>query len=330
MLERPSASALWESAWSVVNAEGDHRRHARGDYVESLHSVLCLTDPRQRWVLSRRPTLNPAFALAEVIWILRGRNDAAFLNSWNAALPRFAGDVDIYYGAYGERVRSRFDFDQLEQAASALDGSPEQRQVVLQIWDPRTDFPSSDGRSRARDIPCNIVAMLKVVGGRLEWTQVMRSNDLVMGLPYNLVQWTTMQEVLAGWLGLEVGSYFHIADSLHVYDRDRDGFNAKIVAPETHPTATDLRLSKPESDRVFESLESFVDRIRVADDREAISDAMVDIQVAGYADWVSVFVAERLRRIGAVEDVPGVLEGISDPQLRAVARNWHEERRPRA
>lgn len=47
----------------------------------------------------------------------------------------------------------------------------------------------------------------------------MRSNDVHRGLPYNVVQFTTLQEVMAGWLGLEVGGYHHWSDSLHLYRR---------------------------------------------------------------------------------------------------------------
>ena len=48
----------------------------------------------------------------------------------------------------------------------------------------------------------------------------MRSNDIFRGLPYNFVQFTSMQEILAGWLKINVGSYNHVSDSLHIYERD--------------------------------------------------------------------------------------------------------------
>ena len=62
--------------------------------------------------------------------------------------------------------------------------------------------------------------MLKVRDGALEWTQILRSNDVFRGLPYNFVQFTMMQEIMAGWLNLRVGSYNQLSDSLHIYDSD--------------------------------------------------------------------------------------------------------------
>jgi len=76
-----------------------------------------------------------------------------------------------------------------------------------------TDFPDEEGRPASQDILCNVLSMLKIRDGRLEWTQVMRSNDLFRGVPYNFVQFTVLQEVIAGWLGLEVGAYDHVSDS---------------------------------------------------------------------------------------------------------------------
>ena len=84
------------------------------------------------------------------------------------------------------------------------------------------DFPSDNGLPVADDIPCNICSMLKVRNGRLEWSQIMRSNDIFLGLPHNFVQFMTLQEVLAGWIGIEPGTYTHFADSLHLYEKNAE------------------------------------------------------------------------------------------------------------
>ena len=50
---------------------------------EILHAAISISDPRQRWMMSRQPALNPAFALADVVWIMNGRRDIGFLEFWN-------------------------------------------------------------------------------------------------------------------------------------------------------------------------------------------------------------------------------------------------------
>lgn len=323
-LEEDSASSLWMKAWQTT-ATGQPRTHARGNYVESLHSVLALTNPRRRWVTSRRPAMNPAFALAEVIWIMRGRSDSAFLTAWNSSLPNYAGQGDVFYGAYGERVRSRYGFDQLERAAAVLAANPEQRQVVLQIWDPKTDFPTENGQSRSPDIPCNVTAMLKVVDSKLEWLQVMRSNDLVLGLPYNLIQWTCLQEVMAGWMNIDVGSYVHVSDSLHIYERDLDTYEA--AAPEDDSRLTDLRLPQGLSKQVFSELEQVVEALAKTQDTHVATELATSVHQDAYLDWTRVLAAERIRRLGDLELAMETLSSIRDAGLKSVSQAWHSQRK---
>ncbi len=227
---------------------------------EVLHAHFAIADPRQRWVVSRHPPINPAYAIAEVVWIITGREDAAFPNAWNSQLPKFAGTGEIYHGAYGFRLRHRFGLDQIERVYEALRHNPSTRQAVLQVWDPTIDLPGADGAAAAEDIPCNICALLKVRQGKLEWMQVLRSNDLMLGVPYNFIQFTTLQEVIAGWLGVEVGTYHHVSDSLHVYERDLEtllGSHPVKLAP----SPDSLAVPKDESDRIFCQLSGAIERL---------------------------------------------------------------------
>jgi thymidylate synthase len=221
---------------------------------EILHAAISVSDPRQRWVVARNPPMSIAFALAEVIWIMAGRNDSTFLNYFNKGLPDYAGNGPTYHGAYGYRLRKRFNIDQMERAYQALIKNPTSRQIVLQIWDATDDLPTANGVPLAADIPCNIVSILKVRGGALEWTQIMRSNDIFRGLPYNFVQFTSMQEILAGWLKINVGSYNHVSDSLHIYERDLNGMESE---PQLNLTENldSLALPKHDFDLVLSELE---------------------------------------------------------------------------
>lgn len=238
-IEASSASELWRQARMLFDGEGQHDviEGRGGTCKERLAVLLCLTDIRQRWVASRNPPINLPFALAEVLWILTGQEDASFLNFFNTRLPLFSGKTETYPGAYGFRLRKRFGLDQLVRAYEVLRNNPESRQVVLQLWDASSDLPDELGRPRSADIPCNVVSMLKIRQNKLVWTQIMRSNDIQLGLPYNLVQFTFLQEALASWLGIEPGVYNHFADSLHFYERDW-GHGIGIV-PVDLPTNSD-------------------------------------------------------------------------------------------
>lgn len=257
-----NADEVWcQVASALIVTDVASRQASRaGPTTEILHAGMSVANPRQRWVVSRRPAINPAFALAEVVWIVGGRRDAAFLTFFNKQYEKHAGPGPLYHGAYGWRLRSHLGQDQLVRAYEALKRNPQSRQVVLQIWNTADDMPGEDGQPASGDIPCNIVSMLKVRDGSLEWTQVIRSNDVFKGLPYNFVQFTTLQEIMAGWLGLRVGSYNQLSDSLHVYDEDRQNLSLRC-ADQAPVNNDDLAVPKPVSDAAFAELASRTDRL---------------------------------------------------------------------
>lgn len=222
-----------------------------GETKELTHVCMSIDNPLQRWVVSRKPMISPAFAIAELIMIMNGSDEAELLNVWNPGLPRYQGNYSRYPGAYGKRLRYSFGFDQLNRAYDALKNNPASRQVVLTIWAPDIDLPKNNGKPNNDDIPCNISSMLKVRDGKLLWTQIMRSNDIVFGLPYNILQFTYLQEIMAGWLNIEAGQYMHISDSLHMYANNKCEIDdGKYVYSNTDH----LNLEKEESDKVFREL----------------------------------------------------------------------------
>jgi len=288
-----------------------------------MRAAIGITDPRQRWIVARTPALNPAFAIAEAVWIVAGRNDSAFLNYFNRSLPDFAGSGTTYHGAYGHRIRQHLAFDQLERAFQILRRAPESRQVVLQIWDGQADMPHASGQPRAADIPCNVLTLLKVRAGRLELTEIVRSNDVFRGLPYNIVQFTTLQEVLAGWLGVEVGHYAQLSDSLHVYDRDVK--NIEEVNSERLLRNTDsLCLPKRESDRAIRTLAESIEAIIDSDASagvvmRAFERARLPLP---YSNLLRVLCADGLRRRGEAELAAGMMRNCTNPGLRQVWSRW--------
>lgn len=260
--EGETADEVWQHMADSFRSGAFREQPGRGGSThELLHVVTSISDPRQRWVQSRRPPMNPAFALAEVVWILAGRNDVDFLEFWFSKIRQFIGERPYAYGAYGHRLRFHHGIDQLERAYQALRNNPNSRQVALQIWDAETDLPNQTGEPRSEDIPCNMLSMLKVRDGRLEWFQVIRSNDIYLGVPYNFIQFTMLQEIIAGWLGIGVGTYNQVSDSLHVYDRDAKNVTRSVPTHE-EKNSDSIAVSKDISDQLFAELSRKLDDMR--------------------------------------------------------------------
>jgi len=247
-----TADEVWRAAAALaVKSELPIQSSRVGDTLELLHLGLHIEDPSQRWVVSRTPPINPAFALIEVFWIVAGRKDAAFPTFWNRTLSRYCGTSTDLHGAYGDRLRKHFGVDQLDRVYRTLCNSPDSRQCVLQFWDPAVDLPNADGSPAAADIPCNVAAFPKIRNGKLEWMQVIRSNDIFRGMPYNFVQFTSIQEMLSGWLGVAPGGYHQLSDSLHVYASDFEAVRSGLNRVEAPPNTDSFALDRPTWDLVL-------------------------------------------------------------------------------
>jgi Thymidylate synthase len=124
-------------------------------------------------------------------------------------------DGGIMWGAYGSRTHG-----QLNDLVELIDGDLDTRQAVLTFFDAKRDL-----NRKKLDIPCTISAQFFVRAGDddrsyLDLGISMRSNDLWLGTPYDLVQFSILQASVAQALGVEMGRYVHRAGSLHLYQRD--------------------------------------------------------------------------------------------------------------
>lgn len=323
--EAANADVAWSEATKRLLAEGTMQPSRSGPMRELMRTALHIRDPRQRWVSSRREALNVAFALAEVFWILEGRNDSAFLNYFNRRLPEFAGRGPVYFGAYGERLRKRFGIDQMLRVASALKRKPSSRQAVMQIWDSTSDLPGDDGAEAAPDIPCNLTSMLKVRDGRLEWTQVMRSNDGYRGTPHNLVQFTSLQEVMSGWIGVEPGPYTHWSDSFHYYEKELDPSPIDTSIPSLPKNGDTLCLSLTEFNAMWPQMSRVAGLVPDEDNVTAMLLEKELHALSGPPGWVNilrVMGAEGLRRRKASTAAAAVMATVNNPVFTVLWDRW--------
>ena len=179
--------------------------------------------PLERVLFNSIRDANPFFHLGEALWMLAGRNDATWLDRFVKDFSsRFAEKDGQQHGAYGYRWLHHFDLEgggyrslpnQLDTVVRLLRANPDDRRVVLTMWDPVADL----GIDR-RDIPCNTHAYFRILNGALDITVCCRSNDAVWGAyGANAVHFSILQEYIATRIGVDVGLYFQISNNFHVY-----------------------------------------------------------------------------------------------------------------
>lgn len=223
-------SELYLEALQALLQEGDKVAPRGKKILELRPAAFQFKNPLKRVTFLKGRKINPFFQLAECLWIISGKSDLSYLLKFNKAMAQFSDDGRFFNAPYGERLRyftkndlSGFVFnpvDQLRDVYEKIKGDRDSRQAVALIYNPLFDNFSYSG-SGGKDTPCNLALTFKLRGDKLDLTVFNRSNDLHWGLfGANLPQFATIQEVVAAWLGVSVGTYNHITDSLHIYLED--------------------------------------------------------------------------------------------------------------
>lgn len=189
------------------------------NFKERRFQSYKLINPRARLIQNPARKLSKRFAMAEFVWIMAGKCDLNQISFYNKRMRDFSDNGVDLNGAYGPRLRHwqspGGDFDQIKGVIERLKKDIYTRQAVIVILDPKKDFSSP-----TKDVPCNNYLQFLYRDGALHLMCYVRSNDLFLGFPYDVFDWTMFQEVIANELNVELGSYYHIVGSMHIYDND--------------------------------------------------------------------------------------------------------------
>ena len=153
------------------------------------------------------------YAEAEWQWYLSGDRNIKKLGElygkvpaiWKRMADKF-GYVNSNYGWQWERT------SQLDIVIQMLKDNPETRQAAISIYDGKeiSDY--------TYDTPCTYAVQFTVINDKLNMCVVMRSNDLWYGFCNDQYQFANLQMLVAERSEYDVGTYYHFAHNLHLYN----------------------------------------------------------------------------------------------------------------
>lgn len=192
--------------------------------MHELTGVAFQLDPTRCVLLNPRRCISPAYASAELLWYLGRSDDVGWLTPYAPQYAQFGDTRRRAYGAYGYRLERNIGIttgqhderDQLDLAFCILQTRPITRQCWVSLWRP---YDLAMGES-TKDLPCTIGWQFLVRDNALNMVAYMRSNDAWLGTPYDVYTFCSIQKLLAGDLGLKVGTYHHHVGSFHLYDKN--------------------------------------------------------------------------------------------------------------
>ncbi len=280
IFEADNVDFLYKKLIVATDVKPEFESAPRGKPVkEHIATQAILTDPSKCLVTIKERKLNYRFAVVEKMEYLWGKHDAGRLVAYNSNLRHFKGNYGYFDGNYAQRVGYW-----LDHVYHLLRKDPDTRQAVVSIYGP------SD-RHTSPDIPCTLSLQFILRGGKLHLIATMRSNDLLWGFPYDVNAFCFLQEVMAFWLGVPMGSYYHNVGSTHIY-----------MEPE-------------ENYRQLQSCgasESYVDA----------SNPVWDLGYEDTAEWLPKFMhmEARMRRLG--QDEGGILPPVLQEYLNVLKPKW--------
>lgn len=256
-----SATEAWDFIADYILANGRKVESRVGGTVEvSDFSFKLRRDVMtgSTFVMDSRRNASPYYAAGELIWYLAGSNRLDQITSYSKKYPYFSDDGVTAHGAYGTRLTSNHAYATLPGFLNSIVGemreNPTSRRLFAATWSGAKDY-----LVRSNDIPCTLGFMFRLRGSFLEMHTIMRSNDIWLGLPYDVWCFSRIHDILANTLGVSTGVYTHTVGSLHVYDRN-------IPAIEARGGAKQWFEPESECDLTIDGIEKLVEaerRIRV-------------------------------------------------------------------
>lgn len=243
--------------------------------VELINFGFTLTNPQFNVVGHATRKLNLSFMAAEFMWMITGSNDARMITPYNKQLGKFSDDGLYFRGAYGPKL-----MDQIPYIIQTLRDDPFSRQAVLTLWRERPQA--------SKDIPCTCLMQFFIRGGYLDMIVYMRSNDAWLGLPYDVFNFTMIQQFIAALLQVEPGWYHHQVGSMHLYGSNKEQAEKLLAeSPDKIPVISNKLVvapMPPEVMTVFTGI-SLLDKDVSAEDHESWLDLS---GVRNYVDWLDL------------------------------------------
>ncbi len=187
---------------------------------EKLGVQFRIKNPRDRLPYIEARNFSLSYFVAETLWYMSGEDSTEWISHYAPFWKEISDDGKTANSAYGARIFRRHDrignnqIVQWDYVKEELRKDPDSRRAVIHIRTP------DDSVHASKDVPCTLALQFFIRESKLHLHVNMRSSDIILGIAYDIPAFTTMQEVLANELGVELGEYVHTSNSLHCYERD--------------------------------------------------------------------------------------------------------------
>lgn len=286
---------------------------------ECLGASFGIRNPRARIPYISQRKFSITYMIAELLWYLSGDNSTEWIANYSSFWRNISDDGVTANSAYGARIFKSHPWiaegvlNQWEYVKEELSRDPDSRRAVIHIRTP------SDSVHAKLDVPCTLTLQFFIRDGCMHLMVNMRSSDIILGIAYDIPAFTLMQELLAMELGLELGTYMHVSNSLHIYEKHfpmcekilAGASDRQTGAAPSFYAAMPAMPSLPPTAELY-SLEKCV-RIAATPDEvmETVDSAENILENSYWVDWVKILAAHRLGKLGHRSEKLELIESTS-------------------
>jgi|TARA_R110001632_G_scaffold101819_1_gene209742 thymidylate synthase len=198
----------FEHIYDDVMSNGVNQNNTKALY----NYMFTIRDISDKNVYTKWRKFNNKYAEKEWKWYLSGNPNAEEISIvakiWKNHMDE-NGNVNSNYGYQWNRNK------QLNYVIKELKNNKYSRRAVISLYD------GKEHNKYSKDTPCTLSIHFYFIPNddNLHCTVSMRSNDVFYGLCNDFYCFAKLQELIASNLNVKTGSYTHLANNMHVYDR---------------------------------------------------------------------------------------------------------------
>ena len=182
--------------------------------TKALFNVgFTILNPTDKVIHNKNRKWNAEYAEAEWQWYLSGDPSTSKLGAIYGLVPKIwqqmADSLGLVRSNYGWQWQRE---NQIDKVVAMLKDNPETRQAAISIYD------GKEIDTYRKDTPCTYAIQFTVLNNKLNMSVYMRSNDLWYGFCNDQYQFASLQEMISERTGYEMGTYYHHAHNLHLYN----------------------------------------------------------------------------------------------------------------
>lgn len=211
-----------------ILAEGVKKSDRTGTGTISIFGHQMRFDLQKGFPLLTTKKVHLKSIIYELLWLLRGDTNIKFLKDNGVTIwDEWADENGELGSVYGKQWRrwETVDGKKIDQISNLIDqikNNPNSRRLIVSAW----NVGEVDKMALP---PCHCFFQFYVANGKLSCQLYIRSNDVFLGMPFNIASYALLTMMVAQVCGLEPGELVYTNGDVHIYLNHIDQINLQLT-----------------------------------------------------------------------------------------------------